>query len=1082
MIIFAKIVVMKALWYLIAALLLCFVHDASAQEWLSGYSYRKKITVNKSTVQAIEISAGASVVKQDLPNFPVLIEIEDDDLIHVPGACGNKMRNAEGRDISFALSGVPATPLSFQLENYDPATGKLTCWVRIGSLSANGTATAATSIYLYYGSALLHDPFEPNGTSVWSGDFSRVWHLKCDVLPATSKDAQSSGITARYLTGSAGINGTNFSRSKIGTGIRLEGSAGSFYSGVDTSSTVTLSAWINLNSIGTEQVIIANDSVNGQFRNGYVFKVNSNGKLVMELYRSLTTYVTISSAILNPNKWYHAVALISGNQLSLILNGSKVGGRTDITIGNGGSIRIGSGKQNNGYYSGSIDELRIQRVVKPIEWLKTQYVNQDNPSIFFTIFEEEYNPSEFSKFIGPSGSSWFLPANWSNGFIPASGSNVIVPPGKSVRISGSSPVAVNTLAIKGGAQLQLSSDLEVNCTLETDIGAAIKLDDQIILKCSGNVINNGNISTNHTTGTLVFSGRNGTQLFSGNGTASIHRLENDQTLINSELILNAQIGVSGYVSLKKGILNCKGNLTLLADDKSGSASILPVPLNDACIIGNINVQQYISGNYSAPATARNWRLLASPVYCDTTSGSRYYNISAFRNAMFITGPGGISNGFDASPLNSGTVYLHDQSLSGNLSQKYIPISDINAKIALGKGIYVFSRGSRTAPEAYLHQIQQAPFSNPDAYYLTHTGQVYSGDLSFQLDNKNAGAAGEGFNLLGNPYPGNLLWGNLIKANLSPYVWQYDPLNRDYIVSEAPDTRIPLGTGFFVKVLAGKSSGSITFSESAKVLAAATASGSPAAFNKFKSGSRSSHSNVHSEISNEGQLNMTVLVSRKAFSQQYCLKFDANGNDDLDDNDAIKLGEGYINVASVIGNNRLAIEQRSASKNIQKIDLYVTGWESGTYTIDLKASAALRKVKAITLRDNYLKQEIKLQDSIKGYAFKIDTKIQATQDNRFVIKLEAYKQNEASIDNTDDIVIYPNPVLNRLYFKSIGKNIKNVQLILTDISGKIVAAHKIGWALIEPSIDCSNLSKGLYLMKLYEQKSHKIIKTFKVVKE
>lgn len=1073
---------MKALCYLIAALWLCFVHDACAQEWLNGYSYRKKITVNKSKVQAIEISAGASILKQDLPNFPVLIEIQDDDLIYVPGACGNKMRNVEGRDISFALSGVPSTPLSFQLENYDPETGKLTCWVKIGLLSANGTATAATSIYLYYGSALLHDPFGPNGTSVWSGDFSRVWHLKCDVLPATSKDAQSSGITARYLTGSGGIDETNFVRSKIGSGIRLEGSSGSFYSGVDTSSTVTLSAWIKLNSIGTEQVIIANDSVNGRFRNGYVFKVNANGKLVMELYRSMTAYVSISSAILDPNKWYHAVALISGTQISFILNGLKVGGRTDVTVGNGGSIRIGSGKQNNGYYSGSIDELRIQKVVKPVEWLKTQYVNQDNPSLFFTIFEEEYNPSEFSKFIGPSGGSWSLPANWSNGSIPASGSNVIVPPGKSVRISGSSPVTVNTLAIKAGAQLQLSDNLEINCTLQTDIGAAIKLDDQIILKCSGNVINNGNISIGHTTGTLVFSGRNGTQVFSGIGTASIHGLENDQALMNSELILNAQIGISGYVSLKKGILNCNGNLTLLADDKSGPASILPVPQNDASIIGNINVQQYISGNYPAPATARNWRLLASPVYNDTASGSKYYNISAFRNAMFITGPGGISNGFDASPLNSGTVYVHDQSLSGNLSQKYTPISDINAKIALGKGIYVFSRGSRTAPEAYLNQIQQTPFSNPDGYFLTHTGQVYSGDLSFQLDNKNTGAAGEGFNLLGNPYPGSLLWGNLIKANLSPYVWQYDPLNRDYIVSEAPDTRIPVGTGFFVKVLSGRSSGSITFSESAKVLVAATASGSLAVFNKLKPGPKLSMQNVHAEISSEGQLNMTALVSRKAFSQQYCLKFDANGNDDLDDNDAIKLGEGYINIASVISNSKLAIEQRSASKDIQKIDLYVTGWESGTYTIDVKASAALREVKAITLTDNYLKQEIKLQDSIKGYAFKIDTKIQATQDNRFVIKLEPYKQNEASTDNTDDIVIYPNPVSNRLYFKSIGKNIKNAQLILTDVSGKIVAAHKIEWALIEPSIDCSNLSKGLYLMKLYEQKSHKIIKTFKVVKE
>jgi hypothetical protein len=1073
---------MKAIWFTIAALWLCFAPEACAQEWMNGFSYRKKITVNKSKVQAIEISAGASVLKQDLPNFPVLVEIQDDDLIHVPGACGNKMRNAEGRDISFALSGAPSVPLSFQLENYDPATGKLTCWVRISSLSANGTATAATSFYLYYGSSLLHDPFGPDGTSVWSGDFSRIWHLKCDVLPATSKDAQSPGIIARHLTG-GGAEGTHFTQSKIGTGIRLEGSTGSFYSGVDTSSSnITVSAWINLNTTGTEQVIIANDSLNGRFRNGYVFKVNESGKLVMELYRSMTAHTIISSAILDPNKWYHAVASISGTQISLILNGSKVGGRTDVTLGNGGSIRVGSSKQNNGYYSGSIDEIRVQKIVKPIEWLKTQYVNQDNPSLFFTVSEEEYNPAEFSKFIGPSGGSWMLPANWSSGSIPVSSSNVVVPSGKSVRISGSGPAAVNSLAIKAGAQLVLSNDLEINCGLQTDIGAAIKLDDQTVLKCSGNVINNGSIAINYTTGKLVLSGRNGTQLFSGNGTANIYSLENDQSLITSELILNAQIRVSGYVSLKRGILNCNGYLTLLADDKSASASILPVPLNDARITGDVNIQQYISGNYPAPATARNWRLLSSPVYSDTSSGSKYYNISAFRNAMFITGPGGISNGFDASPLNSGTVYLHDQSLSGNLSQKYTPINDINAKIVLGKGIYVFSRGARTAPAAYLNQIQQPPFSNPEGYYLTHTGQVYSGDLSFQLNNKNAGAEGDGFNLLGNPYPGSLLWGNLIKVNLSPYVWQYDPLNKDYMVSEAPGTRIPAGTGFFVKVISGKPSGSITFSESAKAVVAETATSHPAAFNQFKPGSKLSSVNLHAETGSEGQLNMTVLVSRKAFSQQYRLNFNADGNDDLDDNDAIKLGEGFINIASVIGNTRLAIEQRSASKDVQKIDLYVTGWESGTYTIDLKASAGLRKAKAITLTDNYLKQEIKLQDTSNSYAFKIDTEIQATQGNRFVIQLKSFNRNGTAAHNRDDIAIYPNPVLNRLYFKSGRKNVKNVRVTFMDVSGKTVAAHKIDWTITEPSIDCSNLSRGFYLMKMYEQESHKIIKTFKIIKE
>jgi hypothetical protein len=1071
---------MKMLLFPIAVLCLCLCFDASAQDWMSGYSYRKKITVVKSKVQAIEVSQGASVVKQDLPDFPVLVEIQDNDLIHVPGACSNKMRNVEGRDISFALSGAPAIPLNFQLESYDPYIGKLTCWVRISSLSATGTSTPATSFYFYYGSVLLHDPFGLTGNNVWAGDFSRVWHLKCDVLPATSKNAQS-GIASQAATGSAGINENNFTSSRIGTGIHLDG-AGSFYSGVHTGSIVTVSAWIYLNALGTEQVIIANDSINGQFRNGYIVKVDANGKLTMDLYRSMATYNTSSSAILDPGKWYHIAGMISGTSVSLLVNGSKVASKNNVRVGNGGSVSIGRGKYGSGYYSGFIDELRIQKTSRPLEWLKTQYVNQDNPSLFLTVSEEEYHPSEFSKFVGPFGGSWAVAANWSNGSVPLPGTNVIIPSGKSVRISGSGPAIVNSLVLKTGSLLRLSNHLEINCALQTDVDAVIKLDDDITLKCSGNILNNGSISMNQTTGKLVFSGNTRHQFFSGQGLANVCQLENRQALSGNELILNSQIHVSGFVKLTKGILNCRGNLTLLAQNESISATILPVPPDEARIVGNVHVQQFIAGSYPAPASARNWRLLSSPVYTDSVPESKLFNLSAYKTSMFITGAGGISNGFDASPLNSGTIYLHDQSLAGNLSQKYITIPNIDAKLVLGKGIYIFSRGSRTAPNAYFNQIQQSPFSNPDSYCLTHTGQVYSGDLSFQLSNKNTGTEGDGFNLLGNPYPGSLIWGNLAKVGLSPFVWLYDPLNNDYNVSDDPDTRIPVGTGFFVKVVSGQSSGSIKFSEMAKVVIAETAGSNPSYPLPPKPVKRLSYLSTHTEINNTGPSTLIATINRRAFSQQYHVSFEVNGNDDLDDNDAIKLGEGHINIAGTNRNRKLAIERRSASKDVQRINLYIAGWETGDYTIDLKASTALRKSKTIMLTDNYLKHDIEIKDPAFRYTFKIDTKIPETQgSNRFVINLKTVGQNGISAGHKDSVRIYPNPVLNKLFFKS-SDNIENVRITVADMSGRIIATHKVEWKAPEPSIDCSSLIRGVYVITIYDENTSRTIKIFKVMKE
>lgn len=1054
-------------------LLLCLADSAFAQDWMSGYSYRKKITVNKLKVVATELSVGTSVIKQDLVNFPVLVELQDNDLIHIPGSCSNKIKNAEGRDISFALTSSANIPLNFQLEKYDPVTGRLTCWIRIDQLSANGTGTVATSFYLYYGSVLLHDPFGPGSANVWSGDFSRIWHLKRDLLPAICRDAQS-GLPSQDATGSTDVDSTNFVDAKIGTGVRLNGSSQSFYSGTDTSSAITISAWINLNAVGTEQVIVANDSTNAQFRNGYSFKINAAGKLVMTLYRSLSMASAISSAILDPNKWYHVVAMISGTQISLILNGVKVGGTSNIKLGNGGSIRIGSSKQYGNYYSGIIDELRIQKMVKHVEWLKTQYVNQDNPSVFCTVFEEEYSPSEFSKFVGPANGQWNVAANWSSANIPTAGSNIIIPAGKSVLIAGSGQVAINKLMVKAGAALFLANNLEISCSAQIDSNASIKLADRIRLRCSGNVINDGSILSDQTLGTLVFSGNSGTQFFSGRGTTSVYQLENEQSLNTNELILKSHIHVSGFVNLIRGILNSNSNLTLLAADELNAAAILPVPLYNASITGDVNVQQYVSGSYPAPATARGWRLLASPVHNGITGILKEYNLLAFKNSMFMTGPGGVINGFDPSPLNNGTVYTHDQSLPGTLSQKYTTISNVNARVSIGKGVYIFSRGSRMASGAYFNQIQQAPFANPDSYRITHTGKVYLGDLSVELTNKNTGAEGDGFNLLGNPYPAGILWGNLIKTNLSSYIWLYDPLNKDYKVSDAANTIIPAGNGFFVRVNAGYTTGSLTFSEDSKYV--------PSGANSAGQGSRLAYADIHAKNTAVSDHHIITTLTRNAFSQQYKINFDEGGNNSIDNDDALKIGEGYVNIAGQINNNKLAIEQRSSFKEQHEIKLYIRGWESGTYTMSVKITAALLKSISVKLIDSYLNQETKLKDSVTLYSFKIDLQTPKTQESdRFKIKIAPY-DNKPANESADEITIYPNPVIDKLHFRTGASEVRNVRITFTDILGRIIARHDVKLTQSECSVECMGIPKGIYIVGIYETSSNRIIKSFKIIKE
>jgi len=139
------------------------------------------------------------------------------------------------------------------------------------------------------------------------------------------------------------------------------------------------------------------------------------------------------------------------------------------------------------------------------------------------------------------------------------------------------------------------------------------------------------------------------------------------------------------------------------------------------------------------------------------------------------------------------------------------------QIPIGKGFFVFSRGNRMLPNAYQQQIQSPPFANAEPYVITYTGRLFTGDLTVEVFNSNKGEEGDGFNLVGNPYAAPIKWGSLIKNNIGPFIWLFDPLNNTYRASLDPNELIPPGTGFFIRVIEGEAKGSIGFTEKSKVV-------------------------------------------------------------------------------------------------------------------------------------------------------------------------------------------------------------------------------------------------------------------------
>ncbi len=1022
---------------------------------MNGFSYRKKITVDKSKVIAKTVAFSANnIVDYDLVDFPVLLDIIDKDLIYTDAVCGNKIQDTFGRDISFALATAPAIPLNFQIESYDRVTGKLTCWIRINALAANKTTTPATAIYLYYGSSVtLHNPFSTSAQNTWNSNYTKAWHM--NML------RQEEGI--HQLKISSG-EAPSFPTGIIGQSTDLTEMQGILSSAKEESTQISISGWLKLSQMGIEQTIFTNDSLG---RGGFALKINSSNKLLLDIFRGSSSVGSITGGLtaLTPGIWHHFAALFSGTAGTIYLNGIPIGSGSSSAFrpGAGGSIKIGASRAGTNKFKGQIDELRIQKISMDPEWLKTEYANQSNPGTFYSISNEEYNPLGFYRFTG-SGNQWNIGTNWNTGTVPPLNSNIVIAAGKSV-IFQSSVNSIAKLIIEAGATLTLSSNLDVNCIAEISSGGLLKINDGVTLSLASDVYNDGGITTANLGGKVRFSGNQPIQKYGGTGAFHAYLLEHEQFLKTSTLVLNSAISLTGFLTLKKGIFNSNGQLTLISSSQSNTAAVLPVQnLADASIIGTVNVQQTISGDYPAPATARGWRLLSSPVTIFNLNGIKQYGLHSYKGSMFVTGSGGSLNGFDPSPQNGGTIYIHDQSLAGTLSQKYIAVKNIQDRVPTGRGVYVFSRGDRNMANAYAQQVQP-PFAAPGSYKITYTGALFTGDLQLPLKNRNSGGEGDGFNLLGNPYAAPLRWGSIYTENVLGFIWQFDPLNNAYVVSDSPDTFIPSGTGFFVRVASGQVDGSVTFTESSKYTGR---------INSLPY--LQSIGNVSAIKSGQDNI-FNISIQKGSFKQHYLLKLKSGGNDEINDADALKIGDGLVSIHGMRDGVKLAIEEQEQPINKKEVTLGVKGFETGEYILQFISTGgdALK----VTLRDDYLNKETSIIEKNTKYVFNIDKTISASEgEKRFKLIFETIK---SIVEVKKEFPVYPNPFTNKI---SVDVNLVTpgaAQVILLNVLGHPVITKHVLKNSGTIDIDTDKVPTGIYFLLINDEQKGKILRSIKILK-
>ncbi|MDG1331335.1 MAG: DUF2341 domain-containing protein [Crocinitomicaceae bacterium] len=352
-----------------------------------GYGFGKQIEISPNLVSG----------NNDLTDFPFYLQLTDPDLRTISN--GGNIQNSQGFDMLFTLPDC-VTPLFFQIESYDPASGSLIAWIRIPVLSAS----LSTRVFLYYGNASIST--DPSSSSTWNGNYEGVWHMNNDPSNSALIDYSGNGVNGASF---GGMTSTDLVAGKLGNAIDFDGNndyfalANKFYTNQGEIPQIAVSAWINTtfsngNSSSNWSILDFDRSeyfnmfIHGDGRLGFATRAGG----INDSYAG-------TAGDLNDGNWHYVVGVYNGTNKLLYIDGNLAltvnNAHNGVSLGTGanrfGFIGDGSeattfnGNRNNRYYDGIYDEIRFSSAVLTSDWIGTEYTNQNNPSSFYVLTEEQ---------------------------------------------------------------------------------------------------------------------------------------------------------------------------------------------------------------------------------------------------------------------------------------------------------------------------------------------------------------------------------------------------------------------------------------------------------------------------------------------------------------------------------------------------------------------------------------------------------------------------------------------------------------------------------------------------------------------
>lgn len=449
------------------------------------------------------------------------------------------------------------------------------------------------------------------------------------------------------------------------------------------------------------------------------------------------------------------------------------------------------------------------------------------------------------------------------------------------------------------------------------------------------------------------------------------------------------------------------------------------------IDGNVTVEQCF------PAL-RAYRFITSSVNTTGTIRENWQeNASNWNNnpnpgfGTHITGVGNGNdgtNGFDFNPSGAASMFSFNNNTQG---WSAIPNTNIDHLIA-GKPYRILIRGSRAInlqsnnAEATSTKIRSKGIVVKGPYEVTGLSSIQGN-----------------FNFIGNPFHAKIDMEAVLSEaiNLAPYVYFWDPTvgtrgayvtinpynNSNNNLSSDANKYIQPFQAVFVQTLNQNITPLIVFKETHKAVDQAPSS-------TFKTILNDTSSYVNLTLYEE-----TAYQNNKAAVDGVRVDFVAEGSNNIDAFDAIKVSNPDENVSFKNEDTLLSIEQRNSPTSSDIIPINITNYKSTSYIFRMKATETAG-VNAY-LMDYFTNTQTLLNTNDETfYAFAVNNQIEGSNSNeRFALVFE----NEVLSINPnkkESIVVFPNPV-DRNLFINLEKNYGEVFVSITNMVGQIVYQSK-----------------------------------------